>query len=356
MKKTSKIISIITVLCMSMSMLTACGTEEKYDYDLSEYVKVGDYKALTYDKISVSVKKSEILDEIASRCQAKATTKSVKKGTVKNGDTINVSFEGRIDGKTFENGSSDDYDITIGQTQMIDGFTDGLIGKKVGETVTLNLKFPDDYHSSDVAGKDVVFDVNIKSKEVEVVPEYNIDFVKENSDCSTLEEYEKSVKEDLLASKEESAKDDAKSSLWNKIVAASEVIKYPEEETELEESTLESLKTEAQTNGMEWEDYLENQIGSDEEKLKEQIATYAKDQVFKEMIIYYIADQEKLSVSDKEYSDYISNMLDASGIDEDTFKANYGMTIQEYCDQQGLKTALLYGKVMEKVFEYSKEK
>ena len=107
---------------------------------------------------------------------------------------------------------------------------------------------------------------------------------------------------------------------------------------------------------MEWEDYLENQIESDEEKLKEQIATYAKDQVFKDMIIYYIADQEKLSVSDKEYSDYISNMLDASGIDEDTFKANYGMTIQEYCDQQGLRTALLYGKVMDKVFEYSKEK
>ena len=65
----------------------------------------------------------------------------MKKGTVKDGDTINVSFEGRIDGETFEGGSSDSYDITIGTTSMIDGFTEGLIGKKVGSTVTLDLTF-----------------------------------------------------------------------------------------------------------------------------------------------------------------------------------------------------------------------
>lgn len=81
-------------------------------------------------------------DEIDSRCQAAATTEKSESGTVKDGDTINVSFEGKIDGKTFDGGSSDDYPITIGQTSMIDGFVDGLIGKEVGETVTLDLKFP----------------------------------------------------------------------------------------------------------------------------------------------------------------------------------------------------------------------
>ena len=354
-KKILKCISLAAATVLTLTVVTGCGAKEAYDYDLSEYVKVGEYKGLTYDKIKVSVSETEVQEEIKNRCNSAATTEEVKEGTVKDGDTINVSYEGRIDGETFEGGTSDSYDITIGQTSMIDGFVEGLVGKKVGETVTLNLKFPDDYHNEDVAGKDVVFDVKIKSKKITVVPEYNLDFVKANSECSTLEEYEKSVKADLKKEKEESAKETTMQALWSKLVEASEVIKYPEEELNaIKTTTKDSLVQQIESSGSNLEDYLESQ-NTDEETIDKQISDYAEGRVFNEMIIYTIARAEKLEVTDKEYNEYIDNMLSSSGTDEESFKEMYGVSIQEYCENEGLRPALLYNKVMEKVFEYAKE-
>lgn len=355
MKKRFYSIGLISALCLaSLLCFTGCSESTPYsDYDLSEYVKVGDYKGLEYDKISVSVTDEEIQEEIQSRCEDNATTKTVKKGTVKDGDTINVSFEGRIDGETFEGGSSDSYDITIGTTSMIDGFTEGLIGKKVGSTVTLDLTFPEDYSNEEVAGKDVTFEVNIKSKQVEEVPEYNLDFVKEYSDYDTLEEYEQSVKEDLKAEKTETEESNVKSTLWAKIVENSEVKKYPEEKDELIETTMQSFKDAAADSDIEWEDYLE-QIGYTEDELEETVTEYAETKVFQEMIVYYIAEQEGIEVTDDEYEEYMSNMLTESGLDEDTFKSTYNMTIEEYCEQQGLRSTMLLSKVRDKVLEYGK--
>ena len=354
MKKRFFSIGLISALCLtSLFLFTGCESEPYGDYDLSEYVKVGDYKGLEYDKISVSVTDQEIEDEIQSRCEASATTKTVKKGTVKDGDTVNVSYEGRIDGETFDGGSSDSYDITIGTTSMIDGFTDGLIGEKVGSTVKLDLKFPDDYSNEDVAGKDVTFEVNIKSKQVQEVPEYNLDFVKKNSDYDSLEDYEKSVKEDLKAEKTETAESEVKSTLWQKIVESSEVKKYPEEKEELIETTMQSFKDAAEDNDIEWEDYLE-QIGYTEKDLKKTVTEYAETKVFQEMLVYYIADKEGIEVTDDEYEEYMKNMLAESGLDEDTFKSTYNMTIEEYCEQQGLRSSMLLNKVMDKVLEYGK--
>lgn len=355
-KRVLKCISLAAVAVLSLAIITGCGAKEAYDYDLSQYVKVGEYKGLTYDKIKVSVSDAEVKAEITERVEAAETTEEVTEGIVEDGDTINVAYEGRIDGETFEGGTTESSDITIGTTSMIDGFVEGLVGKKIGETVTLNLKFPDDYHTEDVAGKDVVFDVKIKSKKVKVVPDYNLDFVKNNSDCKTIEEYEESVKADLLAEKEETVKSTVMQSLWSKLVEASEVIEYPEEElTAIQTATKDSLVQQIEATGSTLEAYLESQ-GTDEKTIDKQIKDYAEGRVFNEMIIYTIARAENLKVSDKEYKDYIDNMLETSGIDEKTFEETYGVTIQQYCENEGLRPALLYNKVMEKVYEYAEAK
>ncbi len=355
MKKKFFSVGLISALCLtSMFAFTGCGESAPYsDYDLSEYVKVMDYKGLEYEKISVSVTDEEVEEEIQSRCEASATTKTVMEGTVEDGDTINVSFEGRIDGETFEGGSSDSYDITIGTTSMIDGFTEGLVGKKVGSEVTLDLQFPEDYNNEEVAGKDVTFVVDIKSKQVEEIPEYNLDFVKEHSDYDTLEDYEKSIKKELKAEKREAAESDVKTTMWETIVKNSEVKKYPEERDELIETTMQSFKDSAEDAGVEWKDYLE-QIGYTQKELKKTVTEYAETKVFQEMIAYYIAGQEGIEVTDEEYEEYMMNMLTEAGIDEETFKNTYGMTIEEYCEQQGLRSSMVLSKVMDKVLEYGK--
>ena len=194
MKKRFFSIGLISVLCLtSLFLLSGCGSK-LYNYDLSEYVKVGDYKGLEYKKVSVSVSDDEVQDKIKSNLEEKAETKTLKSGTVKDGDTIDISYEGKVDGKTFDKGSADNQSITIGQTPFIDGFTDGLIGKKVGSKVKLNLTFPKDYSEKDLQGKDVVFEVTINSKQVEEVPEYNVDFVKKNSEYDNLKDDVESVK------------------------------------------------------------------------------------------------------------------------------------------------------------------
>ena len=358
MKKKLLCAGLITALSLTSALfLTGCGSEEQpySDLDLSEYVKVGEYKGLEYDKISVSVTSEEVQDEIDSRCQAAATTEKSESGTVKDGDTINVSFEGKIDGETFDGGSSDDYPITIGQTSMIDGFVDGLIGKEVGETVTLDLKFPDDYQNEDVAGKDVTFEVKIKTKDVQVVPDYDLDFVKANSDYDNLKDYEASVKKDLLAEKQETAENEVKQALWEQIVENSEIIKYPEEKDQKIEDEMAAMKQDAEDNEMEWEDYLET-VGYTEEELNDLVTNYVETNMFQEMIIYTIAEKEELEVTDDEYQEYIDQVLEASGMDEDTFESAYGMSIKEYLDNRNTRSSMLLNKVMDKVMEYATEK
>lgn len=358
MKKKLLCAGLTAVLCLSsMLVLSGCGGDEQpySDVDLPEYVKVGEYKGLEYDKISVSVSAKEVQDEIDSRCQAKATTEKTESGTVKDGDTINVSFEGKIDGKTFEGGSSDDYAITVGQTPMIDGFVEGLVGKEVGETVTMDLKFPDDYQEKDVAGKDVTFEVKIKTKDVQVVPDYDLDFVKANSDYDNLKDYEASVKKDLLAKKQEQAEMQVKQALWEEIVEKSEIIKYPEEKDQKIEEELAALKKDAEDNDMEWKDYLESQDYT-EESIKETITDYIETNMFQEMIIYAIAEKEDLEVTDEEYQEYMDQVLQASGMDEETFESAYGMTVEEYMESRNIRSSMLLNKVMDKVMEYAKEK
>lgn len=187
MKKKVLAAVLVGVLCLGLFVMTGCGDKVPYsDYDLTEYVTVGEYKGLEYEMTSVSVSDDEVDTEIQSRLESKATTEEVKSGTVEEGDQIVIGYEGRIDGETFDGGSSDEYEMTVGQANFIDGFEDGLIGKNVGDTVTLDLEFPEDYHEESLAGKPVVFEVNIKTKKVQNVPEYNLEFVEENSDYDVV--------------------------------------------------------------------------------------------------------------------------------------------------------------------------
>lgn len=351
-------IGLIAVLALGTVVLgTGCGSKDAAlpysEYNLDEYVTVGEYKGLEYKKPEIKVSDKEIKSEIQSRLESHQDTKEIKKGKVKDGDTINVSFEGKIDGKTFDGGTSDDYDITVGQTSMIDGFVEGLVGQKIGSTVTLDLKFPDPYtNNEELSGKPVTFEVNIKCKKVYVTPEYNMDFVKKNySSYDSLEAFEEGVKSDITATKESEQDSEIRQNLWSEIMENSKVIKYPEEKDELINTTMQSFKDDAKEQGMEWADYLEKG-GYDEEQLTENITSYAENQIMQEMVLYSIADKEKVEVSDKEYKEYMQNMLSSSGFDEETFKNYTGQTIEEYCEQQGLRTSMLLDKVLDKVVEY----
>ena len=137
---------------------TAAPASTEKDYVAEECVTLPEYKGIEVD---CTVSEEDIEAEIKSVLNDHATEKKVKKGKCKQGDTVNIDFTGKVDGKEFDNGSAEDYSMTIGSSGFIAGFDDGVDGMKVGETKDLKLKFPDDYHQEDLKGKDVVFTVKV---------------------------------------------------------------------------------------------------------------------------------------------------------------------------------------------------
>ena len=315
------VVAIVAVIAIILVFVNNKQSKE-YNYDLSKYVKVGNYKGLEYTSQKASVTDEEVDVEIQRRLQKAAKTENSKTGKVENGDTINISFVGKIDGKEFEGGSSESTDITVGTTQMIDGFVEGLIGKNVGESVTLNLKFPDDYGKTDLQGKAVEFKVTINSKKKISVPKLNASFVKKNSKYKTVKEYKEGVKKELLNQKQKSLDSTVKQELWSRIIDRSKAKKYPEKELNEAMSQAnkleESYKAQAQNYGMEWETYLKTVMRTDKkgfEKLKQE---YAKNIVFNRMVMYSIARSENISLSNREYKKEILKILEDNGYDEES--------------------------------------
>ena len=169
---------------------------ERPDYKALDYVTLGEYKGLEVTLESTEVTDEEIDQQVASNLSASDKLEEVKEGTVESGDVANIDYEGKLNGEAFEGGTDKGYDLTIGSGTFIDGFEDGLIGKKIGDTVDLNLTFPENYGSTELAGKDVVFTVTINS--VKRAPELTDALVAEISDeYKTVEEYRNSIKEQL---------------------------------------------------------------------------------------------------------------------------------------------------------------
>ncbi len=330
MKK--RAIAMTVAMCLVAALaLTGCGSDNPYSkYDLSEYVKVGQYKGLEREELQVSVSDEEVSAQVQKNVEDTKTTDKIKEGNVAKGNVVNIDYEGKINGETFEGGTSTGYDLTIGSGQFIDGFEDGLIGKAVGSTQDLNLKFPKDYTNTDLAGKDVVFTVTINYIAKDNIPEYNDAWVAKNSDVKTVADYNKLVKDQLYDEKEESAKNNEISKLWTKVVESSEVLKYPEDEVDTYVKEIEQqYESVASSSGVELKDLWEQYGIESEEDYNEQNKQAAQAYVKEQMIMYDIAEKEGLSYS-KEEEKELKDSIEEMGYTDETFRQNYGQDIDSY--------------------------
>ncbi len=352
-----KAIALFLVLALGSAMiLTGCASEP-YDYDLTKYVKVGEYKGLEYqnpDKIKITDK--EIEEAIEEDLDEAKTLEDVEDGKVHDGDTVNIDYTGTIDGEEFDGGSAEGSSLEIGSGTMIDGFEDGLVGAEVGETVKLNLTFPDPYENNEeLSGKDVVFEVKINSAQEYVTPTEE-EYVEQSSDYDSVSAYEKAVKEELYKSKEDEQNSEIKSYLWGLISDGSEVLEYPEKELEeYIEKQKEYVQDYAENNSMEYEDVIESTYGMTEDEFNEELDSAAESNAKEQMIIYYIARQEGLEVTKSEYNDFVDAQLESIGYTASEFEDYTGMSYEEYVGGEDyVKFYMLYEKVMDMVVENAK--
>lgn len=299
-----------------------------YEYDVESMVKLGEYKGVTYTETDVSVSDDEVESQINSTLTAHATAEQITDRAVKDGDTVNIDFEGKIDGKTFDGGTASGASLTIGSGTFIDGFEDGLIGVKPGDKTTLKLKFPDEYKTNtDLAGKDVTFDVTVNYiKGDDIVPELDDDFVKGlNIDgVSNVKEYRAYVKSQLQANKESEAEKSKQSELLQQAVDNAEIKEIPEElVTQYATQYTDYYKQYASYFGLELSDFLTQYMNQTEEEFNQSAQDYGKERAGYMLVVSAIAKAEKVDV-DALYDEKVAQYAEQSGYaDAATLEKDY---------------------------------
>ena len=278
--------------------------EEAYLDNLivGDYVELGEYKGL-----EVTVTRPEVSDELVESYIQNMLTNSKEKKEVdraaKDGDIADIKYVGKKDGKEFEGGASDSYELAIGSNTFIDGFEDGVIGMKKGETKDLNLTFPENYGNADLAGADVVFTVTVNHVYEEVVPELTDELIagKGIEGVSTVEEYRTYVYDNLMESAKSQRDAEVESKVMEQLLANATV---KGEATELITRYYDRLKDNltyaASMYGVDLATFMQYSYGMEADQYEEEMKKAAKQTTEQLLLLQAVAEKEELTVSDEE--------------------------------------------------------
>lgn len=265
---------------------------------VDKYVTIGEYKGLTLDNTVQEVTDDEVDYQINTALQDKAEEVTDKNGTVQEGDLVTINFVGTKDGVAFEGGTANNYDLTIGAGGFIEGFEDGIIGMKKGETKDLELTFPEDYLQEDLAGQDVVFKITLQN--FRRAQELSDAWVAKNTEYTTVDEYRAGMKKQLEEDARASAESNLKYTAWNTVLNNSEVKEYPEEDVDNAVAEYKKqIQIYAQQGDMELEDFVEAQ-GMSMDVFEQQCQQYAESKVKQNLIVQGIMDAEGITLEDEE--------------------------------------------------------
>lgn len=274
------------------------GTELEFTAtsEIMPKVELGDYKNLKVKKEKVSVSQKEVNETIDQILKNFAEKKEVKRAA-KEGDEVVIDFLGKKDGVAFDGGKAEKFPLELGSKSFIPGFEEGLIGKKAGDELSLDLKFPKDYHAKDLAGAKVVFEVKIHEVRENVLPEINEEFLSKLGEFKTKEDFEKQIKEDLKTQKQVEADDKFKDELVKKLA---EVSKVPVPEILLEDQK-QSIEMDMQQNlmysGLSLDDYLKRMGKTREEWLENDVKAVAESRVKSGLALAELSKVEKIQSS-----------------------------------------------------------
>jgi len=326
---------------------TEAGTEdygpEAYlsGINVADYVTLGEYKGVEVS-VDAPVVTDEYLDSyIDYVLQSNMVTTEITDRPVEEGDIVNIDYEGKIDGVAFDGGTAQGYDLTIGSGTFIDGFEDGLIGAETGETVDVNVTFPENYQGEEVAGKDAVFTVTVNSISVETLPELTDEFVQGlDVGVNTVEEY-RQYAYDLLMEEEQATHDsNAEIAVLEAVMAGSQIQDPPEDMTNrYYNRIIDNMTYYASLYGYDLETFLSMQ-GTSEDAIRESAAQAGQEII----VMQAIADAEGLSVTDEELDAEIETNAGSLGYDD----------VEEYrasLDVEGYREYMMSEKVLNFLLE-----
>lgn len=332
---------VLSVAMVMMAALTAgCGDDSEKAYldeiKTKDYVELGEYKG-----IEVNHAREEITDEYLEAYITYILRRNPPVG-VKEGDTVNIDYEGKRDGVAFDGGTASGANLTIGSGQFIPGFEDKLVGVKVGETVDIDLTFPEDYHSEEMAGAEVVFTVTVNSIMAAEPQELTEEYVKSlGLECQTVEEYRQYIY-DMLYEEETAAYEQQIENMAIAAIAENTEFKKdpPQAMINRYADTLTSnLTYQAQSYGTTLEQFMQMYYGMDTDTYQQEIQTQAVNTAKQYIILKAIADKEDLNVSEEELKSSLEEMAANAGYESvDEYK--------EAINAEGYKEYVMSEKVL----------
>ena len=302
------------------------GKDKEFIYTVTFFVKpeakVTKYKGLEIEKVSAKVTKKDVEAELENVRSKNANIVSVDNRDLQQNDISTIDFEGFVDGVAFEGGKGENFELTIGSGQFIPGFEEQLVGMKIGDEREIQVKFPEEYHAENLAGKDATFKVKLNGIKEKQLPDLDDEFAKDVSEFETLEEYKKDLERQVKERKENQAKMERESKAIEKLVENVEAV-IPEAMIENEvEQMLEQFSQNLAYQGMNLEQYCEFTNTNLDEFKKTLVPNAEKDIKFK-LALEYISKTENVQIEEKEIDEKIEELIKQYGSnDAESLKQN----------------------------------
>ncbi|CBH20715.1 Trigger factor (TF) [Acetoanaerobium sticklandii] len=299
------------------------------DVAVKPEISLGEYKNLTVEKPDSEVSDEEVEKEIEAMREQNARFVTVEDREVKEKDMLLIDFNGKVDGVEFEGGQAENYSIIVGSDTFIPGFEEQLIGMKLNEEKDLSVKFPEEYHAENLAGKDAIFTVKVNEIKEKELPELDDEFAKDVSEFDTLEDLKADAKAKLQKTKDEYADREIENKLV-KMAAENATVEIPEAMIDSQvENMVYDFEYQLKYQGLDLENYLKF-TNMSIEGLKEQMRPDAKSRVLNSLVIEAISKSENIESTEEDLEQELAKMAESYKMEVDKLKSTLRPSDMDY--------------------------
>ena len=286
-------------------------------------VTLGDYKGVEVPKTEIAVTDEEVDAEVKKEQDKNSRTVVVEDRAAANGDITTIDFEGFVDGVAFDGGKGSDYALTLGSGTFIPGFEDQLVGANTGDHVEVKVTFPEEYQAKELAGKEAVFQCDVKKIETKEVPELDDEFAKDVSEFDTLAEYKEDVKKKLTEKKEKEARTAKENAAVDKAIENAQM-DIPDLMIQTQcRQMMDDFARRMQQQGLSMDQYFQF-TGQSMDKMMEDMKPQALKRIQTRLVLEKIAETENTQPSEEEITEEIQKMADDYKMEADKIREAIG--------------------------------
>ena len=301
-----------------VSMSEADGVVLKVKVAVKPEVELGEYAGLTVTKEAKNVNEADVDAEV-KRMQDRNGRLLTREGAAENGDTVDIDFEGFVDGKAFEGGKAEHYSLVLGSGSFIPGFEDQVVGHSAGEEFDVNVKFPEEYGAAELAGKDATFKIKLHEVKYKELPALDDDFAKDVSEYDTLDELKDSIRNNIKTNLDKQAEQKVENDLMDQVIANMKAdIPDAMVDSRIDE-LVQDFEYRISQQGLKLADYLKY-MGINIEQFRAQFKEQADKQVKMRLAMEAIVAKEGITASDEEFEEEVKRIADAYKMEADKVK------------------------------------